>query len=229
MKFKVLSWNIWIKGYFAQVAKFLEASEADIIGLQEVLPDDSDRDAVGFLSKLGYQHAFAPVRHTWKEEVYNDGPAIFSKYKILGKKTYLLSKKDPRAAVRADIQVGDKVLHVFSTHLVHTHQKPSKVQDEQGLNLIDKLPAERTILMGDFNATPQSSVIRNVQKVLVDSDPFSQPTWSMYPEGCLVCNPQGLHTRLDYIFTTKDMKTSSFKVEKSKGSDHLPISVFVET
>ena len=82
--------------------------------------------------------------------------------------------------------------------------------------------------MGDFNATPESPVIKSIQKVLVDSDPSSTPTWSVYPEGCRICNPQKLDTCLDYIFTSIDLKTSSFKVEESKASDHLPISVVVE-
>ena len=82
--------------------------------------------------------------------------------------------------------------------------------------------------MGDFNATPESETIRKMSEVLVDTDPTSAPTWSVYPAGCLVCNPQAIDTRLDYIFTTPDIKTSSFKVEQSKGSDHLPISVIAE-
>ncbi len=228
MKLKILSWNIWINGYFDQITDFLKASEADIIGLQDVVSDDPKRDVIGFLDKLGYQHVFAPVEHTWGEKVFNDGPAIFSKYKILRTETYVLSEKDSRAAVKADILIGNETLHVFSTHLVHTHQQHSEVQDEQASNILRNLPPKRTILMGDFNATPESSAIKIIKQILIDSDPSSAPTWSVYPKGCLVCNPQEVNIRLDYIFTSKDIKTSSFKVEKSKASDHLPISVVVE-
>src|SRR3990170_5005853 len=189
MRLKVLSWNIWTDGYFGQVTSFLKASEADIIGLQEVLPDDPRRDVIRFLNKLGYQHVFVPVKKTFSNKIRNDGPAIFSKYKISKSETYILSTKNPRAAVNADISVGDETLHVFSTHLIHTHQQPSKEQEEQGLNLLKNLPKIRTIVMGDFNATPQSWGIKQMQKVLVNSDPSLAPTWSVYPEGCLVCNP----------------------------------------
>lgn len=228
MKLKILSWNIWIDGYFDQVSDFLKASEADIIGLQEVVNDNPKRDVIGFLSKLGYQHVFAPVKKTWGTKIWNDGPAVFSKYQIQNSQTYILSEKDSRAAAKTNILIKDKLLHVFSTHLIHTHQQQLNVQEEQGLNLIKKLPNENTIVMGDFNATPNSAVIRNMKKVLIDSDPDSQSTWSMYPEGCEVCNPQKVDTRLDYIFTTKDIKTGNFKVENSKASDHLPISVMIE-
>lgn len=40
MILKILSWNIWIDGFFDQAAEFLEKSGADIIGLQEVVNDD---------------------------------------------------------------------------------------------------------------------------------------------------------------------------------------------
>ena len=231
MQLKVLSWNIWIDGYFDQIKEFLKASHADIIGLQEVQADDPERDVIGFLTDLGYGHVFAPVPKKGKkvgERDVQDGPAIFSKLPISASEIYKLSEVESRCAVRADIQSGNATLHVFSTHLLHTHQGPSAIQEEQAENLIKHLPREKTILMGDFNATPESATIQKVRAVLNDTDPSSQPTWSVYPAGCHVGNPQDVNIRLDYIFTSNDLQTSAFKVERSKGSDHLPISVVVE-
>jgi endonuclease/exonuclease/phosphatase family metal-dependent hydrolase len=227
MKLKILSWNIWIDGHFGQIADFLKNCDADIIGLQEVQADDPERGVIGFLERLGYQHVFAPVREEWGGKIWNEGPAIFSKHKILNPEIYDLPGN--RKAVGADIQIGGKILHVFNTHLVHTHQQESKVQNEQVENLIKVLPSEWVIVMGDFNATPDSTVIRKMQSILVTPDSLSSPTWSLYPGECPVCDPQAvLNTRLDYIFTSKDIKTNSFKVENSKASDHLPISASIE-
>lgn len=228
MSLKILCWNIWIDGYFDQISDFLNKSNADIIGLQEVKDDDPKLDVISYLSKLGYHHAFAPIEKRWGEDIYRDGPAIFSKYDILKTKTYVLSKIDSRVGLRADIQVKDKILHVFSTHIVHTHQKESIIQTEQVSNLIKALPNNLTIVMGDFNATPNSQTIKKMKEFLVDSDPSSAPTWSVYPEGCETCNPQEINTRLDYIFTSKDIAVKSFEVGNSKGSDHLPITALVE-
>jgi endonuclease/exonuclease/phosphatase family metal-dependent hydrolase len=100
------------------------------------------------------------------------------------------------------------------------------VFDKTGL--VEKMPAERVIVMGDFNATPESAAIQAMRKVLVDSGPASTPTWSVYPEGCRACNPQAIDTRLDYIFTSKDLKLRSFEVGNSRGSDHRAISAIVE-
>ena len=82
--------------------------------------------------------------------------------------------------------------------------------------------------MGDFNATSDSKTILKVKESFIDVDSNNEPTWSVYPEGCVTCNPQKIDIRLDYIFTTKDIKTHSYRVEDSKGSDHLPISVMAE-
>lgn len=228
MRLKVVSWNIWVDCDFDAVKRFLKESDADIFGLQEVWANDKSRDVVSYLNDLGYKHAFTPIVQVWGGKTYHHGPAIFSRHKIVANKKIVLSEPDTRVAVKADIQVGDRLLHVISTHLVHTHQQPSAAQDAQAANLIKEIPKERTIVMGDFNATPDSSVIQKMQSILVDADPASQPTWSTTPDGCLECSPQSVNTRLDYIFTTSDIKTDSFKVEHSTASDHLPISVMVE-
>jgi endonuclease/exonuclease/phosphatase family metal-dependent hydrolase len=228
MIIKILSWNIWIDSHFDLVKDFLKRSDADIIGLQEVREDDPLRPTIPFMESLGYQHVFAPIAKTWGGKIWNDGPAIFTRLEITDTQKYVLSKEDSRAAVRADIKVGDKVLHVFSTHLTHTHQQDSDLQLHQAEELLKVVPKESSIVMGDFNAIPKSSTIQKVTESLVDSDPTHEPTWSVYPEGCVTCNPQKIDTRLDYIFTTKKIRTHSFTVEDSKASDHLPISVTVE-
>lgn len=222
MNLKILSWNIWVDGYFDQISDFLKKSDADIIGLQEVNENDSGRNIIEYLSSLEYEHVFAP-RQIYRRTGANFGPAIFSRYKIESKKVHSLSKEEERFAVQANIQVKNQILHIFSTHLLHTHQQESEIQSEQVKNLIRILPGKHTIVMGDFNATPESSTIKNMQKTMDDSDPTSSPTWSVYPEGCPVCKPQKINTRLDYIFTTKDVGIDSSEVGDSKGSDHLPI------
>ena len=228
MKVKVLSWNIWIHGHFNEMQALIEKTDPDIIGLQEVKDTDAERDIIGYLTERGYHHVFLPVRKTWGDNAYNDGPAVFSKLPILSSKTHLLSKENARGAVEVEIQVGDSVLHVFSVHTLHAHQEFSEVQMEQVSTLLQILPEENVILMGDFNATPDSRVMQEVKKQLVDTDVASQPTWSVYPEGCSTCNPQVVDTRLDYIFISKNLTSTSFQVEESKASDHLPISVIVE-
>lgn len=230
MILKLLSWNIWYHCDFTKAAEFLASADADIIGLQEVVPDDPARDIIGHLAKLGYHHVVAPVL-----KIPNDGRtmsnAVFSKHGIVGTETVTLSEEESRNAVRADVRIGDKILHVFSTHLLHTHQQPSDIQALQAENLIQAVPAERSIVMGDFNATPDSAVIRKMRQAMVDIELASPPTLDVTLFDCPVCvrDREALAgARLDYIFTSKDLKASGFKVHGPAGSDHLPVSAVVE-
>lgn len=227
MELKIVSWNIWDEGHFDEIAQFLKSSGADIIGLQEVLSFSNRIPVIEFLTSLGYEHVYAPARLSSgeKEEM---GNAVFSKYPIVSSRVHVLSEENRRIAVQADITVKGKIIHVFSAHLLHTHQQPSSTQELQAENLLKVLPLERVIVMGDFNATPESVAVQKMRSVLTDTDTTHTPTWSVYPEGCPVCNLQKIDARLDYIFVSTDIKIISSKVESSKGSDHLPISTIVE-
>ena len=125
MKLKILSWNIWIDGDFDGITSFIKQSKADVIGLQEVKDNDPERKIINYLQKLGYEYVFAPVLKIWGGKEYKDGPAVFSKYPIKNDKKYILTENESRAVAQADIQIKYKLLHVFSTHLSHTHQKAS--------------------------------------------------------------------------------------------------------
>jgi len=229
MQLKILSWNIWVFCNFERIKDFLAESNADIVGLQEVKDDDQDRDVVSYMKSLGYECVFTSVKKVWNGVEYNDGLAIFSKYPIIASKIYNLSEMENRCAIRADIEVNGKVTHFFSTHLIHTHQKYSEIQDLQAENLLKVLPQTSTIIVGDFNATPESNPIKKMSGVFVNTDSKELPTWSIDILGCSICKLEKLNTKLDYIFTSKDIKTESFKVENdATGSDHLPISVIVE-
>lgn len=228
MQVRLLSWNIWVKSYFEHVQDFLKKSNADIIGLQEVSGNDTSRDTVSLLTNLGYKHVFSPQLRLWAGNGRTDGPAIFTKYEITQSNKYILSEENGVGAVQADIDVNGETIHFFCTHLSHTHQVDSVVQIEQIDKLLNLIPSKHSVLMGDFNALPTSETILKVKERLLDVDPNNQATWSVYPEGCEVCQPQKIDIRLDYIFTTKDLKTHAYNVEESKGSDHLPISVILE-
>ncbi len=234
MLVKILSWNIWFNGYFDEMTQFLKRGDFDVIGLQEVVENEKERDTIAFLAGLGYHHVFSPAFMLEKDGRIV-GNAIFSKYEIVRHAIHELPSAAPntfrtenRSAVSADINVGGTTLHVRCTHLLHTHQQTSEIQAMQVTNLMKVLPQDHTIVMGDFNATPESPIIQKMSAAFINTDPSFAPTWGQYPEGCNVCKPQSIDTRLDYIFTSKDIVIHSPIVETSRASDHLPISVMVE-
>lgn len=238
MRIKVLSWNIWGGQYLPEILDFIEREKPDVIGLQEVIEDldGTGNTAKTIAEKLGYQSFFHPtyevdagrLYHLLKPRNVLMGNAILSKTKIAKTEVHRLSEEKERFAVGAIIPVDGRKFRFYSTHLKHTHQKPEELQDIQAKTLAEVMPRENTVLMGDFNAIPGSGPVETVSKVMKNTDTEFKPTWSVYPEGCPICKPQKIDTRLDYIFTSEDLKTGSFAVYDSKGSDHLPISVVVE-
>ena len=176
MKVKILSWNIWCGTYLDEVTEFLKNANADIIALQEVVEDERGNLVEIIAKELGYKYVHAigmnmPVRFLPKYEkddkrTIKFGTAILSKYKIVDSKIHELVDENKRLVVEADIKIGNEILHIFSIHLKHTHQKPSEIQDVETENLLKLLPEKNTIVMGDFNALPESSVIQKVNQVL---------------------------------------------------------------
>lgn len=225
MKLKILSWNIWYDNDFKLVCDFLASTDADIIGIQEIVPNDPARDTGNFLKELGYHEIIAPVKALADGRLMSN--AVFSKYPIINAKTHVLSTTESRNAVQANIDVNGKILHVFSTHLLHTHQTDDEIQLEQTDTLLKLLPAENTIVMGDFNAEPKNIVIQKINTVLSGN---TEQIHTVDPAlfDCTVCKPNTYsRLRLDYIFTTPDLKTSPITIENSQGSDHLAISTML--
>lgn len=234
-KLKILSWNIWFYGDLVKVNEFLEKSNADILGLQEVMMADKKIQLSKRLTgELGYKYIYSPAFQYPINGVNTDiGNAIFSRYPIVSNRIHNLSDKDNRIAVQADVKVGNKILHIFSTHLYHVHldkedRQRTELQKLQAENLIKVIPEEDSILMGDFNCLPQSEAIKVINNKLKNTDTDLLPTWSVYPEGCKVCSPNGIKYKFDNIFISNNLKSSNYKVEDSKASDHLPISVKIE-
>ncbi len=238
-KVKVVSWNIWGGQHLPEILDFLSELKPEIICLQEVIQDLDGRNntAEAIARHLGYKSSyFTPTYEIDAGKFYKKleprvvsmGNAIVSKNAIQDVKLYSLSEERPRFLLEALIPANGQMLHVFSTHLLHTHQKPSGLQEFQAKRIAEIIPKEHALLGADLNATPQSTVVKTLKQVMVSTDSAFAPTWSVYPEGCPVCNPQAIDTRLDYLFVTKDLKFHSFEVHQSKGSDHLPISVVIE-
>jgi endonuclease/exonuclease/phosphatase family metal-dependent hydrolase len=238
MQIKILSWNIWGGQHLSEIKNFLRETDADIIGLQEVIQDlDGSKNTAKIIAdELGYRWSYAPTREIDTAKLYKIleprrvmfGNAILSKYKLGEVKAHELSEEKKSIVLEAPISVSGKILHVFSTHLVHTHQEPSELQDLQAKNLLKFIPKENAVLMGDFNALPESNAIKMISGVMTNAANTIRPTWSLYEDGCHTCRLGNLRYCLDYIFVTKDIVINSFEIGNSKASDHLPISAIIE-
>ncbi len=230
MSIKLISWNIWGGLFLPVVTGYLSHAKADIIALQEVEEQgDEENTARTIAEALGYSYVYARSMHYASDgkEAYR-GNAVLSKYPIVENKIHVLSAEQSRTAMQADIDIDGRTLHIISVHLIHSHQQPSVLQEEQVASLISKAPKDNTVIMGDFNSLPESRSITIMRRTFRDTDPNNTPSWCLYPDGCEVCKSEKVQWKLDYIFVSHDLKTGEFRVGESKGSDHLPVSVSLE-
>ena len=235
MILKVLSWNSWAGKNLEKATAFLSKTDADIIGLQEVLERDKQNNAEDIAKKLGlnyfYCQAFTDDRHN--VPTYHLGNAILTKFTIeksfcnelssleLYQKT---SETEPRTAAEVDLSVNGKSLNFFSAHLAHSPRlRPSKMRDIQLNNLLKHLPNQLTILMGDFNSLPDSEVIKKLEEKLINTDKDSSGTTAVDDD-----EHGKFNFRKDYIFVSPDITVKSFKILDSDASDHLPILAEIE-
>lgn len=225
MDIKLLSWNIWGGIFLPEVTEFLKSANADIIALQEVEETDEFVNTASILSEtLDYEFVYArSMQYTFRDKTAFRGNAILSRLHIAGSRSHELSHENPRTAMLADIAVNDTVIHAASVHLIHSEEQPSPLQEEQVRTLLSVIPKEKMIVMGDFNAIPESSAVSLMGHGFREADPGMHPTWCLYPEGPETRMPGRVNTKIDYIFTSPDMKIHDFSVGSSDGSDHLPI------
>ena len=237
MNFSVLQWNIWFKEKIEEIAEYLVHNKADIICLQELSidnPEQSVHNAVTYIAeKLGYEYAFQKI--TFEDDSMKLANAIFSRYPIKKSRSVWINEPtgtghyddEYRAYVETAIQINGKLLTVGTVHMSYTNAfmpTPRKLKETQKLLNHTKRHHSKYILTGDFNAMPDSVVLQNISKQFVNAGPNdTQKSWTTKPFSYDGFKANTLDWRLDYIFTTPDVKTMSSEIVQTNLSDHLPI------
>ena len=93
-------------------------------------------------------------------------------------------------------------------------------------NLINCIKKDKHILTGDFNTHKTSKYIKWLEEKLINND--NSNTWTTKPFSYNGFTETELNWKLDYIFTSKDIKVKETKVVDTKYSDHLPILLTFE-
>lgn len=128
---------------------------------------------------------------------------------------------------------NDHRIWVFNAHLDHESKQARLESVKLIWQTIQKLNTENypILLMGDFNAKPDSPPILFITKHLNDSKTVSKNS-PIGPEGTFngfdVTHP--LDSRIDYIFVDKNVEVQDYTVineikENRTPSDHLPVVV----
>jgi endonuclease/exonuclease/phosphatase family metal-dependent hydrolase len=171
----VLTLNIWNKqGPYKQRLPLIRAELArlapHLVGLQEVLRHDADPvDQAGEVADgLGYYTAFAPAWHIGGGLQF--GNALLSKFPIVEASVHQLPgepKKETRALLHCVVDAPCGRVPVFVTHLDWELHR-GFMRERQVAFIVDKVMQLAPIgtddfppiLMGDFNAEPDSDEIR---------------------------------------------------------------------
>jgi len=238
VEIKVISWNIWQDYHLDEVITYLKQGNADIIGIQEVIEKNGTNTGAIIAGRLGYECAY--YRAIEKTRLgFPQGNAILSRYPITKSTSHMLSTVDqftgnaesePRVAVETHIDIMGTQVTVITTHLAYSYMfQESAMRNLQVDKLLSVLPKAKTILIGDFNSHPDSSYMKKLTAILQNTDKdLIAPTWTVYPFDYEGFHETELKHRLDYIFVTRDISVTDFRVEPSKGSDHLPIAAVLK-
>ncbi len=242
MKVSIFQWNVLYKEDIRNIAGFLKKTNPDIACLQELTIDNPKQhvqNTVEYIAKeLGYNYANEII--TFEDDRLKLSNAIYSRFPISSKHNAWINEPtgtnhyddEYRAYVEATLDVNGHELTVATVHMSYTNA--FKVTDRK-LKETDRLLEQikdfkkNFVITGDFNAEPDSEVIKRVSQYLVNAGPDkSQKSWTTKPFSYDGFEANTLDWRLDYIFVTPDIKINSAEILKTEYSDHLPILATLE-
>lgn len=226
-------------------ARIVLDNDVDILGTQEVLNNQLN----DLKERLPQYNAIGVGREDGKDK--GEYAAIFYKtdrFKEIESGNFWLSETPHAAGSKGWDAACERVatwaileetathrqLFVMNTHLDHVGQTARK----QSINLLlDKMRQLHKglpiVIMGDFNATPESDIISGMSEgdILVDSRRIAKQTtgteWTFHDFGRLPIEEREL---LDYIFVSKNVEIVKYSVlsDTFSGvyvSDHKPVLI----
>ncbi len=248
MKIKVLTLNIWGGELLDRIIDFINKENPDIALLQEVY--DGKREQLDYkyrsLSILAQElnlpnHVFgASLIDTRSIGDILHGNAIFSRFPIQNKKRiffdipfgeFNIEKSDikregiqytPMSMLRTSIKISNKDINAYSVHGIWgLDGKDNERRLAMSKTIVDEIKdKENVILAGDFNISPNTKTIKNIEIYLrnvFDSELTS--TFNMKHKKL----PGYATAAVDMIFVSKNMEIIDHYMPIVDVSDHLPL------
>jgi endonuclease/exonuclease/phosphatase family metal-dependent hydrolase len=255
MTISLLQLNTNSDNYWNQLTSYLTSHDFDILHLQELTGNhtisgniNSHRNTYAELQKILQEKYYGILsitqRYISSRDAFLGNGTFYKKQFILkDKKEIVLSKFDRFPSDETDYtNVGRILLHLIfeiegkEISFLNTHfawgkdpiEKPH--QKKQGEILINYLKTVRPpfVLSGDFNLTPDQSLIKKISSlthnfttensVITTLDPENHRAKELFPPGIAV----------DYIFTSKDITVKNFAVVDEDLSDHFGLAAGVK-
>ncbi|MEU5928415.1 endonuclease/exonuclease/phosphatase family protein [Streptomyces antimycoticus] len=212
-----------------RVARVIQDLRVDVVGLQEV---DRFWKRSGFVDqpawlgeRLGMRHAFGANLDLDPEEPGRPrrqyGTAVLSREPIRSwTNTHLplVPGHEQRGLLRATLEVRGGCVDFAVTHLQHDDTMERERQAARIVELLGSSP-ERTVLVGDLNATPETPEIGILTGALDD-------VWPRAGSGDgFTYDALDPHARIDFHLASRDLRplTAQVVTADPEASDHLPV------
>ena len=209
-----------------RIARVLEEVKPDIVSLQEVVSHEgraiADHQADYLAGQLGF---FGAMGETRKHRGGAYGNVTLSRwdFKLIQPIDITVAGREQRAALRTDIPLGGRILHVFNVHLGtavrERRQQAARLIDQDLLRAIN-ISGPRLVL-GDFNEWVHGMVTRTLvaEFHLTDLRPHL-PRLRSYPALLPLLN-------LDHIYFDHHLRIEQAFFHRTRrsliASDHLPL------
>jgi endonuclease/exonuclease/phosphatase family metal-dependent hydrolase len=230
MNITLLQWNTWYKEDINNKISLLKQINADIYCLQELNETKNEFNQIRNELNLNGYLGLTKTDHG------GQGNAIFTKYPITTSySTFIKQPKEHRKSfsdegriyIETEIQIDDKTLVIGTTHISYTDSfKETKEKEKESKILLDILNKHKKsyIFSGDLNVTEDSKLIKTLEKDFINAGPeYIEKTWTTKDFDYNGFKVTDLEYRLDYIFTTQDIKIINSEIINTDYSDHLPI------
>lgn len=233
MKMKVASFNILHcedfrkeKIDFDAFAELIASLDADVIGLNEVhgKGEDAEYEAQTEIlaEKLKYHGYFAQATTIDGENPF--GNAVLTRLNIKECVNIPIPDPDPRTGneyyeTRCLLKM---TLEEPEMTFLITHFGLNDDEQQNAVKVIlDNLKEEKCVFMGDLNVRPDNKVLDPIRAKMTDTASASSDPLLSFPSD----KP---NRKIDYIFTSPDIKVLSVEVPDKVLSDHLPITAEIE-
>ncbi|MEV3858222.1 endonuclease/exonuclease/phosphatase family protein [Streptomyces sp. NPDC050095] len=224
---RVMTWNLCNpctdSGFNLGRAADIATYAPQVIGMQEACVRDVE-EIRGYLRKfygLDYHVTYGSVLQSlgrcggWPWNPGGFGQAILSAAPMTDRVTaeYPDGGSEDRGYIAVTTEVDGRPVRVFNTHLAQRRQEAVRATQVDVL-APEVARHERAIVLGDFNAVPDTSELDKMWTVAADADPDCGPA------AVGTCEPTtDWESKFDYVFL-RGITASAAHVHPSDYSDH---------
>jgi len=228
-----------------RIARVIQASNADIVGLQEVdvhygPRSHFDNQARLLATRLHMHYYFAPIydfppfhpalymfQPSAMVERRQSGVAVLSRFPIVQAINHPLARLSTeelqptvtmeRGFAEVFVNVDGNRIPVYVTHLDYRpNPRVRFLQVSQMYAILTRTPGSRQILLGDLNARPAAPELEPFLFRLLQDTVSCNDACGTFPADLP-------HKRIDYVLTAPDWKVIGAMVQPTTASDHRPV------